>query len=97
MSSTSNPPQPRDPGNLRLDVTKLGLIVAVLSGTAALFGAWFVLPYRMEQAERKQEVFESRTEVRFKEAEKEAREQKDILIRIDENVKQLRRERSVRE
>lgn len=84
--------------DFKVNVTRLGIVLGVIATIAALAGAWFVLPYRMEAAERVQTTFEAKVERRFELTEAEARQQREILIRIDENVKELRRnQRSNRE
>ena len=79
--------------DVKLNLTKLGVIIAALAGIAGLAGAWFILPYRMDAAEKKQENFEVRVDRRFESTDAEARAQREILIRIDENVKQLKESR----
>ncbi|HYD00299.1 MAG TPA: hypothetical protein VEB22_03665 [Phycisphaerales bacterium] len=95
MSTATQPPQSaRDSGDVvKFNLSRIAVVIAVIAGILGLAGAWVVLPYRMDQAEKKQEVFETRTERRFEAADERARQQSEILIRIDENVKQLRRER----
>ena len=64
---------------VKLNLTKLGVVVGVLAGVVGLLGAWFILPYRMNAAEAKIVSLEARIE-----------QQSALLIRIDENVKQLK-------
>lgn len=80
ISSSTRPPYPSGHGDVKINLSRLGIIVGVAAAIAALFGAWFVLPYRVGQAEEK-----------IKAVETEQRQQREILIRIDENVKELRR------
>lgn len=75
---------------VKINFSRLVVILGVIAGIAGLFGAWFVLPYRMEAAEKKQETFEFKVERRFESNEAEQRAQREILIRIDENVKALK-------
>lgn len=77
--------------DFKINVTRLSVALGVIAAIAALAGAWFILPYRVEAAEKAHAAFESKTEIRFAANEAEARQQREILIRIDENVKQLRR------
>lgn len=67
---------------MNLNLSKLGIVIAVLAGIAGLAGAWFVLPYRMDAAEKA-----------ISEHTSQLAAQREILIRIDENVKDLRRTR----
>lgn len=76
---------------VKINLTRLAVVIGVLASIVGLFGAWITLPSRMEAAEKKQEVFEVRIERRLEATEAEARQQREILIRIDENVKELRR------
>lgn len=68
--------------DVKLNLTKLGVVAAVLASIIGLLGAWFILPYRMEAAETKIVALETRIEA-----------QSALLIRIDENVKQLKEAR----
>lgn len=71
---------------MNLNLSRIGLVVAVLAGLAGLAGAWFVLPYRMDSAEKTLDAHSA-----------QLAQQKEILIRIDENVKDIRRsERTAR-
>lgn len=80
-SPTKSPfPHSHGSGDVKVSLGRLGVILGVAAAIAALFGAWFVLPYRVGQAEEK-----------IKAVETEQRQQREILIRIDENVKELRR------
>lgn len=77
--------------DVKINLTRLSVILAVVGALFALAGAWFVLPYRVEAAEKAHAILENKVELRFQSTEAEARQQREILIRIDENVKQLRR------
>lgn len=66
-------------GDVNLNVSKTAIVVAVLAGLGGLVGAWFVLPYRVSAAEQNITVIQN-----------EQKFQRDLLIRIDENVKMLR-------
>jgi type VI protein secretion system component VasK len=84
--------------DVKINLTRLAVVLGVIAAVVGLFGAWITLPTRMEAAERKQETFEVRVERRLDATEAEARQQREILIRIDENVKELRRlQRTTRE
>lgn len=67
---------------VKLNIVKASGIIGLLAGLAGLLGAWFVLPYRVGAAETKLAKLET-----------EAQQTREILIRIDENVKQLRAEK----
>ena len=77
--------------DIKINLTRFAVVLGILASLFGLLGAWITLPMRMEAAEKKQESFELRMERRIEADETEARIQKDILIRIDENVKELRR------
>lgn len=66
--------------DVKLNVTRVGVTVGVLAAIVALLGAWFILPYRMEAAEKKIAAHDT-----------ELASMREILIRIDENVKDMRR------
>lgn len=66
--------------DVRVNITRLGLILGVVATLFAIAGAWFILPYRVGEVEEK-----------VKGHSVELATQKEILIRIDENVKELRR------
>lgn len=78
MNSEAVMAQPQ-PGE-QLNLTRLAIIIGVLAGIFGLVGAWFILPYRMEQAEKN-----------ISEMQAVQHQQQEVLIRIDENVKELRR------
>lgn len=67
---------------VKLNLAKVGGIIGILAGIAGLLGAWFVLPYRVTATET--EIISLKTRMEM---------QHEILIRIDENVKQLKGER----
>ena len=67
---------------VKLNLAKVGGIIGILAGIAGLLGAWFVLPYRVTATETEIVSLKTRMEM-----------QHEILIRIDENVKQLKGER----
>lgn len=77
--------------DVKLNLTRLGVIIGILAALTALLGSFFILPYRVEASEKRQDAFESKTDNRFSANEAEQKQQRDILIRIDENVKELRR------
>lgn len=80
-----------DQSDIKINLTRLAFVIALLASIIGVFGAWITLPIRLEAAEKKQEIFETRVERRIEATEAEARQQREILIRIDENVKELRR------
>jgi len=67
---------------VKLNLAKVGGFLGIICGLAGLLGAWFVLPYRMAAAETK-----------LLKLEIQAEQTREILIRIDENVKQLKGEK----
>lgn len=77
MSHQDNEQAPA--ADLSLNLNRMALGVAVLSSLIALAGAWLLLPYRVEAVERRTTVVESKLDA-----------QQQLLIRIDENVKQLK-------
>ncbi|MBX3751389.1 MAG: hypothetical protein KF897_15025 [Opitutaceae bacterium] len=91
MSHTT-PPIPVS-GDVKINLTRLSVVLAVIAGIAAFAGAWFVLPYRVDAAEKTAAEFAVRVERRFEATEAEQRQQREILIRIDENVKALKEQR----
>lgn len=64
---------------LKINLSKLGIVTAIAVSIVGLLGAWFILPYRMTAAEAKISAMEV-----------QIAEQQTLLIRIDENVKQLK-------
>lgn len=71
---------------VRLNLAKVGTVVSVLAGLAALLGAWGVLPYRVAAAEERMAAAEAKIAT----LQAELRDTREILIRIDENVKALK-------
>ncbi len=65
-------------------IGRAATILGIISTIAALAGAWFILPYRVGAAER-----------RIDQLETEQRQARELLVRIDENVKALK-ERATR-
>lgn len=61
------------------NISRAATILGILSTVAALAGAWFILPYRVGAAER-----------RIEQLETEQRAARELLVRIDENVKALK-------
>lgn len=53
-------------------------VIGVLSGIAGLLGAWFVLPYRMDAAEKA-----------IREVQKQSATDHDLLQRIDERTARM--------
>lgn len=92
MSSTTPPMSVN--GDVKINLTRLGVIIGTIAGIFALAGAWFVLPFRVEAVEKQAIEFTARVERRFEATEAEQRQQREILIRIDENVKQLKEQRA---
>ena len=68
--------------DLQINVSKLGVGVALIAGLCGMLGAFVILPYRMSAAEAEIGILKRKVEM-----------QSDVLARIDENVKQLKAER----
>lgn len=89
---STEPPfsRPRtDDVKVNVNVTRLGVIIGALAAVVALAGAWFILPYRMDAAEKKISAVEEKSAHH----DVDIATIKEILVRIDENVKEMRRER----
>lgn len=65
---------------VKLSLTRLGVIVGVISGLAGLFSAWFILPYRMAAAE-----------TAIKAVQEQAYTDHSLLQRIDERTARMER------
>jgi hypothetical protein len=78
--SSAEPTSPPSRDMLKVNLAQAAIVIAVLSGLVSLTQAWLILPYRMTAAESKIQTLEAKVEV-----------QNAILIRIDENVKALKR------
>lgn len=75
MTTETTPPV----NTVKLNLDKMALFVAVVTGIAALAGAWVLLPYRVNLVEQRTSAVESKLDA-----------QQQLLIRIDENVKALK-------
>lgn len=64
---------------MRINLGRIGLVLGIVLAVAGLLGGWMLLPHRMEAAEKKIEAIETKLE-----------SQRDLLLRIDENVKSLK-------
>ena len=71
--------------DVKISLAKAGVVAGVISAVVALFGAWFVLPYRMAAAEAEIVALKVKVE-----------SQSTLLIRIDENVKALKESTAAR-
>ncbi len=78
-----NTETPAEAPEFKINVTRLALPLAVISALVALAGAWLLLPYRLEAVEKRTTVVEQKLDA-----------QQELLIRIDENVKQLKEKRT---
>lgn len=78
-------------GDVRINVTRWAVIAGFLAVSSALFGSFILLPHRVDQVEKEQQRYESQTDLQLKQQDMELRQQREILIRIDENVKDMRR------
>lgn len=65
---------------VKINLSRMGVVLGVVAALFALAGAWVVLPYRMDQVEQKVRVHDT-----------DLSTMKEVLIRIDENVKELKR------
>jgi hypothetical protein len=63
---------------LRLNLTRFGITVGIISGLAGLFGAWFILPYRMSAAEQA-----------IKDVQSQGYADHSLLQRIDERTARM--------
>lgn len=63
----------------KLNLNKLGLLVSIAGGIIVLAQTFLVVPYRLEVAEN-----------HIVALEKEVRISRELLVRIDENVKALK-------
>lgn len=77
--------------DVRINLSRWATIIGFLAISTALFGSYFLLPHRMESVEKEHEKYEIKTDARLQQQDVELRQQREILIRIDENVKELRR------
>ncbi len=59
-------------------LSRIGLVVGVVSGLSGLFGAFVLLPYRIEAAEQD-----------IRQVKAEARIDHELLVRIDERAKRI--------
>lgn len=78
-------------GDVRINLSRWAVIIGFLAVSSALFGSFILLPHRVDQMEKEQERYESKTDSQLQRQDLELRQQREILIRIDENVKELRR------
>lgn len=63
---------------VKLNLAKVGVTVGLLSGLAGLFGAWVVIPYRMDAAEQ-----------HIRQLSAEAKGDHEMLTRIDERTARI--------
>lgn len=64
---------------IQLNLTRLGLAVGIIGGIIGIGGTFVVLPYRLEAAEKRIGVLEEQVS-----------SSRELLVRIDENVKALK-------
>jgi hypothetical protein len=64
---------------IQLNLTRLGLAVGIFGGIIGIGGTFVVLPYRLEAAEK-----------RITSLEEQVASSRELLVRIDENVKALK-------
>jgi len=67
---------------VQLNLTRLGLAVGICGGIIGMGGTFIVLPYRLEAAEK-----------RITSLEEQVSSSRELLVRIDENVKALKEAR----
>jgi hypothetical protein len=67
---------------IKQGIERVGIVVGIVAALTALFGAFAVLPHRVAATERRVDTME----VEMKSA-------RELLVRIDENVKALKEAR----
>lgn len=67
---------------IQLNLTRIGLLVGMVGGAIGIGGTFVVLPYRLEAAEK-----------RITSLEEQVASSRELLVRIDENVKALKEAR----
>lgn len=67
--------------SLRRQIETGAAVIGLISGVAGLLGAWFIIPYRVTAVETRMEVLSTN-----------AARDHDILVRIEERVKQMQEE-----
>lgn len=72
---------------VKINLSRLGVVLGVVAALFALAGAWVVLPYRMDQVEQKVRGHDAE----FSSVRGDMATMREVLIRIDENVKELKR------
>lgn len=77
--STHESSQQESP-EVKINLSRMGVVLGVVAALFALAGAWVVLPYRMDQVEQKVRTHDT-----------DLSTMREVLIRIDENVKELKR------
>ena len=83
MSSFASPAKQQPMSEkIQLNLTRLGLIVGISGGIIGMGGTFIVLPYRLEAAEK-----------RITALEEQVASSRELLVRIDENVKALKEAR----
>lgn len=68
--------------DVKISLQRIGITIGAVSALGALIGSWVVLPYRMTAAEQRIDALQA-----------QVREYRELLIRIDENVKALKEAR----
>lgn len=63
------------PPKVHSRLAEWGIVISVIAGLAGLVGAWFVIPYRVEAAEKAIEKLKA-----------EVQSDHDVIIRLDANV-----------
>jgi uncharacterized membrane protein len=64
--------------DIKVSLTRIGMVLGVLAAVAALFGTFVILPYRMDAAEKSIKAIQDKTEVDH-----------DLLQRIDERTARI--------
>lgn len=68
---------------------RVAALLGILAGIAGLLGAWFVLPYRMDAAEKAIREVQSESRSAVRELQASSRIDHDMLQRIDERTARM--------
>lgn len=67
------------PEKVQLNLTRIGLVLGVCGGIIGMGGTFVVMPYKVEAAEKRIAILEEQVATN-----------RELLVRIDENVKALK-------
>lgn len=92
--------------DIKVNLQRVGAVLGIIVAIAGLVSAWVLLPYRMDAAEKRINAIEvdnkalyrmdaaekriNALEVENKALEAKMEAQRELLVRIDENVKALK-------